>query len=163
MEALLKPGESIVIPATDSFAVSANFAPDMTAEARVLIESVLGNFVRWFFEKTEDAGASSIIEWWELQSNASNTRILTELGGPAEAETTIASVYWLMLQQNAGQPGPLATNGWGNVFYVRDTTGQLRSVNIHWCASGWSVDAMQTESAAEWPIRDRVFRTQTTR
>jgi hypothetical protein len=158
MDELLQPGETVVIPATAPFAVSANFRPDMTPETRVHIASVLPNFVRWFFDKNESAAPSSMMEWFELQRSGSNSTILQKLGGAAMAETTLASAYWLMLQQNAGQAGPLAANGWGNVFYARDATGELRSVNIHWCDGGWSVDALQINAAAEWPIRDRVFR-----
>ena len=158
MDTLLQPGETIFIPGTEPFAVSVNFRPDMGPEAQVRIASVLANFVRWFFEKGEGAASSSVVEWLELQRNASNSTILHELGGAVGVETSLASAFWLMLQQNAGQPGPLATNGWGNVFYVRDAVDQLRSVNIHWCDGGWSIDAMPIDTKTEWSIRDRVFR-----
>ena len=45
-----------------------------------------------------------------------------------------------LLAQRAGQAGPLASNGWGNQFYIRDTAGVLRGVNVHWCDDGWGVD-----------------------
>ena len=158
MDSLLRQGDPISVPAIQRFAVSANFAPDMSPQARIRIASARAVFVRWFFPKNEDAALPVVLEWFELQHNTSNPAILNELGGVANAETSLASAYWLMLQQSEGQSGPLATNGFGNVFYVRDLDGQLRSVNIHWCDGGWSIDAMEIDTITEWPIRDRVFR-----
>jgi hypothetical protein len=158
MDPLLRAGDTISISATEAFAVSVNFAPDLRPEARVLIASILSNFGRWFFTAQIDPAPACAVEWLELQRNASNTTILNELGGVSAAETSLATAYALMLRQNAGQPGPLATNGWSNVFYVRDAKGLLRSVNVHWCDGGWSVEAMQVEIITELSIRDRVFR-----
>jgi hypothetical protein len=62
-----------------------------------------------------------------------------------------------MQRQHLGQTGVLASNGWGNTFYVRDVSGELRAVNVHWCDDGWFVDAARLGRLAEWPIRDRVF------
>ena len=54
--------------------------------------------------------------------------ILAELGGEAKAETTLTEVYSLMEAQKNGENGPLLTNGYANIFYVRDVNGALRAV-----------------------------------
>ncbi|HEY2384350.1 MAG TPA: hypothetical protein VGK48_24505 [Terriglobia bacterium] len=148
----------IAIPLTGGLTAAQAFAPDMTGRASLRLVSVLPNFVRWFSAKREAAAAPLSLEWFELQRNASHSAILAAWKDDTGVETTLAAAYWLITQQPAGQPGLLATNGFGSAFYVRDSSGSLRSVNIHWCGDGWSVDAMSIESHTDLPIRDRVFR-----
>jgi hypothetical protein len=157
MEQMLKPGEAVDIPARPEFSAREAFHASLEPRSHVLIAYVLGNFERWLKSKRESESYPIKLQWLELQNNAPDRDIVPELGGAAKVETTLAAIYYLMEQQRAGQPGVMASNGWGNIFYVRDTSGELRSVNIHWCDDGWGVEAMAIGGATEWPIRDRVF------
>src|SRR5690349_7710276 len=107
MNTLLERRGAVSIPATPPLVTKAVFVPDMSEQAPVRIASVLTNFGRWFFEKSESDTDSTTLEWLELQSNASNPTILTELGGVEKAETTLAAAYWMMTRQAEGQDGPL--------------------------------------------------------
>ena len=156
-EPLLKTGEVVTIPARAAFSAREYFVANLEPRAPVRIAYVLGNFTRWLLDKQEPGGKAVSLRWYELQRNASDKVIVPELGGPERVESTLAAIFYLMGQQRAGQAGPMATNGWGNQFYVRDTAGVLRGVNIHWCDGGWGVEAVSIGRDAEWPIRDRVF------
>lgn len=134
-----------------------HFIPNLDPAAKVPIAYVMGNFNRWFLNKIEEPSGEVSLMWYELQRNSGDQTIVAELGGVKRVETTLASVFALMHQQRLGQPGPLASNGWGNDFYVRDVAGELRSVYIHWCDEGWGVDCAPIVRTTEWPIRDRVF------
>lgn len=155
MSELLLSAGTIKLPETADLHARDAFTPG-TGDL-VGIGSVQAEFAQWFFPKKEAAGSPAPLECLELQRNAANAAILEALG--SEVETTLAAVFCLLRQQNAGQPGALAVNGFGNVFYVRDAEGILRAVNVHWCAGAWSIGAMRVDAATEWPVRDRVFRT----
>src|SRR5689334_5853444 len=136
MDPLLRSGETVAVPQTQSFSVNTHFVPDLSPEARVRIATIGRNFIRWFSPKNEQAAEGCAVQWLELQNNASNSMILEAAAG---AETLLSEVYWLMLQQPSGEAGPLATNGWGNIFFVKDAADQLRAVYIHWCEDSWSI------------------------
>jgi hypothetical protein len=156
-EKLLQKGDSVTVAAQDRFIARDHFAADLGPKAKVRIAYVMGNFNRWFLGKVEEPAPEVSLVWFELQRNAGDQIILAELGGGSRVETTLSALFALMARQHAGQAGPLANNGWGNAFYVRDVAGELRSVYIHWCDEGWGVDAEPIVRATEWPIRDRVF------
>jgi len=156
-EALFRNGDKIRIPAQPKFTARDHFVPNVNPSAQVLIVYIQGAFNRWFLNKTEDPTPETSLTWYELQRDAGDQTIVAELGGTKYVESTLSTVFALMEQQRRGQEGPLASNGWGNNFYVRDTAGELRSVYIHWCDEGWGVDAAPIVSHSEWPIRDRVF------
>jgi hypothetical protein len=156
-EPLLKPGDVVRVPALGRFVASDRFIPDLTPGAPVRIAYLLGGFQRWMMPKVEGSVPAATLQWYELQRNGSDRSMISELGGAEKVETTLSTVFSLMEAQRAGTTGPLANNGFGNTFYVRDTNGELRAVNIHWCDDGWGVEAVQIVRIAEWPIRDRVF------
>ena len=156
-EPLLQEGARILIPAQERFVARDHFITSLDPAAKVPIVYVMGNFNRWFLDKIEEPSGEVSLMWYELQRNSGDQTIVAELGGVKRVETTLASVFALMHQQRLGQPGPLANNGWGNDFYVRDMAGELRSVYVHWCDEGWGVDSAPIVRTTEWPIRDRVF------
>ena len=156
-EPLLQKGARVLIPAQERFVARDHFITSLDPAAKVPIVYVMGNFKRWFLDKIEEPSGEVSLMWYELQRNSGDQTIVAELGGVKRVETTLASVFALMHQQRLGQPGPLANNGWGNDFYVRDMAGELRSVYVHWCDEGWGVDSAPIVRTTEWPIRDRVF------
>jgi hypothetical protein len=156
-EPLLQEGDKVLIPAQERFVARDHFITSLDPTAKVLIAYVMGNFNRWFLDKIEEPSREVSLMWYELQRNSGDQTIVAELGGVKRVETTLGVVFALMQQQRLGQPGPLASNGWGNDFYVRDIAGELRSVYVHWCDEGWGVDCAPIVRTTEWPIRDRVF------
>ncbi|MEK7857204.1 MAG: hypothetical protein AAB288_14025, partial [Acidobacteriota bacterium] len=77
----------------------------------------------------------------------------------AIAKTTLSAVYALMERQPKGESGEFLTNGYANIFYVRDATGKLRAVCVFWDAGngGWGVDAGSVGFPFRWHGGRRVF------
>lgn len=127
--------------------------------------SYLGdNFKEWFDGKVEDLIGAQTLRYGKLNRSANDVplkegeqAIIPELGGEAKAETTLTEVYDLMARQAKGQKGVLLTNGWANIFYVRDKNGVLRAVIVDWIGGGWSVGAFSIGSPFRWLDGSRVF------
>jgi hypothetical protein len=156
-ESLLRRGDKILVSTQGKFAAREGFRVSLDPGATVLIAYVTDGFARHFLDKLEEPVPEVSLVWYELQGNAGNQAIVADLGGATQVETALGVVFALLLRQGHGKPGPLANNGWGNAFYVRDVSGDLRSVYVHWCDEGWGVDSTPIVSNLEWPIRDRVF------
>jgi hypothetical protein len=156
-EPLFDKPTTFEIPATSENFVARDHFTVSLRPGRVRIVYVLGNFERWFLEKVEPPFSGSKLLSRELQRDASDAAIVAELGGEQAAETTLTEIFALMSRQPAGGQGFLASNGWGNNFYVRDVAGALRVVDVHWCDDGWGIEAASIKRIAEWPIRDRVL------
>lgn len=140
------------ILAQERFVVQERFAVG-TATARV---TYLGdNFRKWFFGKTEDPTALATLRHAKLARPSVDGPILAELGD--KAETTLSQICALMERQPNGEDGVLLTDGRANIFYVRDTNGALRAVDVRWTAGGWGVDACLVESPDGWGGGSRVF------
>ena len=155
---LLKPGDTIdVRPSAEPFVVQDHFVLNIESRDKILISLIAGDFLKWFQQKREIPAGPATLRCYELQDNAGDASIVAELGGEARVETTLAQVFWLLERQKRGERGALANNGWGNIFYIRDVSGTLRSVYVHWCDEAWNVEAVRIGRAAEWPIRDRAF------
>ncbi len=154
-ESLLLRGGQVRADGASQFS-AALFQPGNGPEQDVRISYLSSGFLKWFGSRVEPSVPPLSLVWYELQDNAGDQSILEELGS-IPVEVPLATVFGLMKRQDRGQPGPLANNGWGNDFYVRDASGQLRSVYVHWCDGGWGVDALPIVRQSTWPIRDRVF------
>lgn len=126
-----------------------------------------GNFKAWFLKgkgKIQSPFAGSTLRYGKLRRSATDKpqkpgaeAIIPALGGEEKAETTITEVFHLMTMQAAGEEGALLTNGWANIFYVRDQEGVLRSVYVFWYDGGWVVRASSVEDPSVWDVGDRVF------
>ena len=59
-------------------------------------------------------------------------------------------------QQN-GEKGSLLTNGYANIFYIKDVNGVLRTVRVSWGGGGWYVYAYAVTHPNGWDDGHRVF------
>ena len=155
----------IIIPATTSgFADKDKFKLKQDGG----ICSFLGdNFQEWFPKddgKVEEPFAGSTLRCHKLLKPATNMpqkvgepAILPELGGEAKAESTLSEMYLLMEKQKNQESGPLLTNGWANIFYIRDLTGVLRTVSVLWSVDGWGVGALSVGGSRRWSDGSQVF------
>ncbi len=115
------------------------------------------NFKDWFGGKEEDPLAETTLRYAKLRKSSVDTPIVAELGGEAKAETTLTEVFGLMSKQAKAETGVLLTNGWANIFYVRDQNGVLRAVFVHWDDGGWSVHAGELGYPDTWLDGYQVF------
>ncbi len=99
------------------------------------------NFKSWFGGKVEDDAPDGELRPLTLTQSANDSEIIADLGGEATAEVTLAEIWRLMERQANGGEGVLLTNGYANIFYVRDRDGVLRAVSVYWNDDGWYANA----------------------
>ncbi len=76
-----------------------------------------------------------------------------------KAEVSLAHMFDLLKKQAHGEEGVLLTNGYANIFYVRDADGILWAVVAYW-GSGyrdWLVEAHSIGTPGRWGGGGRVF------
>ena len=154
---LIPVGTAIVAATTTSFVVRSRFVMNTKKNAPVKISFVSDYFKECFYGKTEEAFAGSTLNYGKLSRSSVDGPIIAELGGEAKAETTLTEVYALMEAQKNGESGPLLTNGYANIFYVRDAKGVLRTVFVYWSGGGWFVSACDASNSNQWLGEDQVF------
>ena len=62
-----------------------------------------------------------------------------------------------MAEQGNGEDGILLTNGYANIFYIRDIKGVFWAVSCRWIGGGWDVSASSVEDPRGWVGGGRVF------
>lgn len=150
-----------VIPATTAqFVAKGKFVRNTGHKAKVKISYLGDNFTEWFLSgdsKTEDPISEQTLCSAKLKKSSVDAPIIAELGGEAKAETALTEVFSLMEKQPNGENGALLTNGYANIFYVRDQHGVLRAVRVGWDDGGWDVRAGSVEIPDMWHDGSRVF------
>ncbi len=114
------------------------------------------NFTAWFAGKVEEDVSEGKLCPFALTERAYDNEIIADLGGEEKAETTLTEIWRLMQRQANGEEGVLLTNGWANIFYVRDVNMVLRTVRVYWLGGGWSAYAIALV-AFRWYDGDQVF------
>lgn len=114
------------------------------------------NFTAWFSGKVEEDVPTGDLVPFVLTQSAYDNEIIADLGGEEKAETTLAEIWRLMQRQANGEDGVLLTNGYANIFYVRDVNGVLRAVGVTWGDDGWLARAHALDDDG-WDGGDQVF------
>jgi hypothetical protein len=154
---LIPVGTTIVAATTTLFVARDRFVVNTKKNAFVKISYLGDNFKSWFLRKEEQPFAGSTLKYGKLSRYSVDGPILAELGGETEAETTLTELFALMEAQKNGESGPLLTNGYANIFYIKDTAGALRAVHAYWHGGGWHVGAVAVTYPYEWRGGRRVF------
>ncbi len=151
-------GKTIEVPATqESFVAKEKFQRNST---EVKFNKILENFRQWFLTsdgKIEEPMSPQTLRYGKLVHYTSNDLIIKELGGEVKAETALTELWHLLRLQAKGQDGILLTNGYANIFYVRDTEAVLRVLRVNWYGGGWVVDTLSVECSRGWSEGRRVF------
>lgn len=150
-------GTVVVSATTSKFVAKDKFKVDTSDSASVKISYLGNNFRERFLGKTEDPITEQTLHYAKLRQSSVDDPIIAELGGEEKAETTLSAMFSLMELQGHGQDGVLLTNGYANVFYIRDINGVLCAVRVHWYGGGWDVDAYSIEDPLRWGEGFRVF------
>lgn len=149
----------ILRPVAPKPAVSDTFKADETffnKKSGVKMVEHGSNFTSWFTGKVEEGVPAEILVAFVLTQGANDTEIITDLGGEEKAEVTLAEIWRLIERQASGREGVLLTNGWANIFYVRDVNGLLRAVGVGWYDDGWGVYAYALDGFS-WYVGGQVF------
>ncbi len=176
LPSLLNPVGTIKVPSATKFVAADFFKVNIKKNASMKISYVWENFTNWFLGKIEESvaneavsgvgpyrtpgqngDAETVLRYQTLSRNSVDTNIINQLGGEAKVEIALADVAALMTKQNSGQQGALLTNGYANIFYVRDVISVLRAVGVYWDGDGWRVNACSVGVPREWHAGYRVF------
>ena len=157
--ALLEPSATTVVPASTAPVVIRDF---FTKNTSVRLSTIFAEFKKRFFDKTENAMAETIYRKYILLHISADGPIIAELGGESKVEGPFTAAFALLQRQPRGEPGFLQTNGYANIFYVRDKKSALCAIRIGWASDGWVVDAISVADPLAWngkheiicPVRD---------
>jgi hypothetical protein len=152
--ALLEPLETAAAPATTAAAVIRDHFKNNTS---VKFSTIFSEFKNRFFDKTEKPAPASTCRKYKLLQISADGPIIAELGGEAKVESTFASALAHLLRQPNGEAGFLQTNGYANIFYVKDKKGELCAVRIGWTDAGWVVDAISVQDPLAWNGKHEIF------
>ena len=157
-ELLLEYINSITNPGTtEKFIARDRFAVNTKSDAPVKISYLGDNFKKWFLGKVEEPFIESALRYGKLRKPSVDASIIAELGGEEKAETTLTELWQALEKQPNGEKGDLLTNGYANIFYIRDVNGVLRAVRARWYGDGWIVFAFSVEGPFWWFAGHRVF------
>lgn len=134
---------------TETFVVRDKFKLDNSQKAEVKISYIDENFEEWFLNKIESPFVGSAIYARKLEKNSTSKPIVEELGGKSKAETLLTELYYAMAAQPSGESGDLLSNGWENIFFIKDVNGILRAVSVRWLG-GWELRAKSIEDKDNW-------------
>jgi hypothetical protein len=142
--------------------VSASAAPVVvrdcfTKNTTVRVSTVFAEFKNRFFDKAEIPKAETTYRKYKLLRISADGPIIAELGGEGKVEGTFAGAFALLQRQPKGEDGFLQTNGYANIFYVRDKKRALCAVRIGWASDGWVVDAIAVDDPCAWNGKHEIF------
>lgn len=156
MKSFLSLIATVTLPAQPRFVARDHFKVDTSAKAKVKIAFIWNDF-QTFLAKVEEPVGETTLAVRKLTKGLLDKEIRKELGG--EKEETTLSQFWAMLErQGHGQAGELLTNGYANIFYIRDAEDTLWAVHALWHAGsgGWDVGALSVAGPGGWRAGSRV-------
>lgn len=147
----------VTVSVSEKFVVRDHFVVNTSDDAPVRIGWVSDYFQSKFLGKVEEPTGEVELKPQRLRKYSVDGPIIEELGN--FAETIMAELWALLKLQPKGESGMLLTNGYWNVFYVRDVEGVLRAVNVSWNADdgNWDVIANSVEDLYGWRADSRIF------
>jgi hypothetical protein len=152
--AVLEAVDTVTVPAIpEPFVVRDRFERPVG----IKFATVWTEFKKRFYGKVEGPLAEGRMRKYKLLAISPDGPIIAELGGEAKVEGTVAVAYALVQRQGRGEAGILQTNGYANIFYVRDQKGILCAVRIGWDGDGWVIDAIAVEDPLAWNGKHEIF------
>ena len=153
--------KSVTLSAIPLFDVGAHFmvTPEKERKHAELVIRWLGdNAQRLVKGSVEPEVAQAFLRIHSLTKASVDGSIIAELGGEEVILTTWGQMREMMRRQSRGQPGDLLTNGYANVFYIRQANGEVWAVRCYWYPDygDWDVAAYPVTRPFEWYAGRRV-------
>lgn len=145
---LLTEVATVEVPAADKFVASEQFGPNNPDGIKFFLWD---NFRNNFLGKVEEKVPAATLAIRRLNRDSLDEPIRNELGSERE-ETTLAYLCELLKRQSRGEDGVLLTNGYANIFYIRDANENLWAVSACWDSfdRGWDVHAFSVGYPDPW-------------
>ena len=142
---------TIAVPAMTQFIAADNFVVDTSKSALMKISYLGDNFKANFLQKVEsDEVAAEELVINKLLENSFDPAIIIALGGEAKVEISLGQFFAAFAKQPKGEDGPLLTNRYANVGYIRGSNGVLCAVGGRWRVGGWSFGADSLDRRDRW-------------
>ena len=146
----------VKITAVKKFVASDHFKAGQTVDGVNYYSSFGDNFNAHFLPKVEENIQATDLRVHKLLRNSKDLGIRAEIGEDKE-ETNLAHLHQCLKRQGNGEEGALLTNGYANIFYVRDTNGNLWAVSAYWYDDGWRLRADSVGYSDDWYAGSQVF------
>lgn len=146
---LLELVRTVSVPGISEFRATDKFKVGETVDGVKISQYMGDNFKKFFLPKIESNVPATEIRVHKLFRKSRDLGIRAEIGEGKE-ETTLGQLWEMLKLQGNGQDGVLLTNGWANIFYIRDINGNLWAVYAHWYGVGWDLNADSVESPSGW-------------
>jgi hypothetical protein len=151
---LLEPVATAVVPGSTAPVVIRDY---FNKNANLRLANIFAEFKKRFFDKTENPRPEVTYRKYKLLRVSADGPIIAELGGETKVEGTFSAAFALLKLQSRGEKGLLQTNGYANIFYVKDKTGVLCAVRIGWTDDGWVIDAITVQDPLAWNGKHEIF------
>jgi len=151
---LLEPLATAIVPASTAPVIIRHC---FTKNTSVRLSTVFAEFKNRFFDKTESPKPETTYRKYKLLHISADGPIIAELGGESKVEAAFSAAFALLQRQAKGEEGFLQTNGYANIFYVRDKKRALCAIRIGWASDGWVVDAIAVEDPLAWNGKHEIF------
>lgn len=126
----------------------------------VKIQEVGDDFKRNFWGKMEPQATEITLRYSKLNEVGSLDRVALLRSGRI-TETTLANIWQMLKRQPNGEPGKLLTNGYSNIFYIRNNKDVLLAIHVSWwnncLGHGWYVHSHRVDYSFGWHGSYRVF------
>jgi hypothetical protein len=132
-----------------------HFKEDISATADVRIAWLGANFSRRFVVKIEAEPGDVALQTYNLTQSSNDNEIIAELND--RQETKLGDVWCVLKRQPGGQSGTLRADVVPNLFFVRDSMGELCVVDVVWGGAGWEIGASDVGGSRQWPNGSRVI------
>jgi hypothetical protein len=140
------------IPTQPKFTAKDHFTLDSKT---VEISYIGSNFKSNFLAKRENPELGFELKIETLGENKIDSEILENF---TNLEVSLSTLWYLLTLQPKGESGALLTNGYANIFYIRDVKNTLSAVLCNWDSDdGWSVEASPVADPYGWAADDQVF------
>ena len=148
-----------ILTSTEKFVAKDRFIVNTSDDALVKIAYISNSFTEAFLQdegKTEDQiTEEQILRCSKLRRSSVDTPIIVELGED-KAEIFLREFWHLLENQPSGNDGILLTNGYANIFYIRNSRGVFYAVDAYWRRDGWNLDVYSVENPNEWDAGSQI-------
>lgn len=153
---LLEFVTSVKVAEVKHFKAAEHFQEGLIVNGVKYYSSFGDNFNKHFLPKVEENVSAAELRVHKLLRDSKDLGIRTEIGEEKE-ETQLAYLHQCLKLQGNGEEGVLLTNGWANIFYIRDVEGNLWAVDAYWYVGGWDLNAFSVEYPLAWYADHQVF------
>lgn len=153
---LLEFVTTVKVTAVEKFIAADKFKAGQTIDGVKYCPSFGDNFTKYVLPKVEENVGAADLRVHKLLRDSKDLGIRAEIGEDKE-ETSLAHLHQCLKQQGNGEEGVLLTNGWANIFYIRDTEENLWAVDAYWYDDGWRLYARSVEFPFAWVAGYQVF------